>query len=236
MKQNLFEGLHPREQLGREQHGKVVCFSIHRGLLPHLLHLLPRRHVQCVLNFADNLCEDGGTLVVPRFHRQLSSWTSQHTDLRKPLPWSHLSAPVEEQLLRLSHRVAMREGSVLIWDQTLAHGSSPNASHRCRFAQFLKAYSRSASFGVSTAADGEGEQRRRRGGGVGGSDEREERGRSRLVRRARALRAQLEKSGALPSVDGLGRYLFGLDVLDEEEVREFSSIDHIEQDMKCCGR
>jgi hypothetical protein len=31
-------------------------------------------HVQCVLNFADNREEDGGTLVVPGFHRMSKQW------------------------------------------------------------------------------------------------------------------------------------------------------------------
>ena len=39
-------------------------------------------------------------------------------------------------------RVSMRAGSVLIWNQTLAHGTQPNVSRSNRMAQFLKAFSR----------------------------------------------------------------------------------------------
>ena len=36
----------------------------------------------------------------------------------------------------------MREGSVLIWNQIMFHGTSPNYSKVCRMAQFLKAFPR----------------------------------------------------------------------------------------------
>jgi hypothetical protein len=35
---------------------------------------------------------------------------------------------------------------VLIWNQTLAHGTAPNDSKHCRMAQYMKAFSRSAAF------------------------------------------------------------------------------------------
>lgn len=104
------------------------------------------RHVQCVLNFADNREEDGGTLVVPMFHRHLHAFNRLYMPLRKPIPWSLFSLACEEALLSYAQRVTMREGSVLIWNQTLAHGSCPNASKNCRMAQFMKAFSRSATF------------------------------------------------------------------------------------------
>ena len=38
-------------------------------------------HVQCVLNFADNSDEDGGTLIVPRFHKLIKKWCEVHIDM-----------------------------------------------------------------------------------------------------------------------------------------------------------
>lgn len=61
-----------------------------------------------------------------------------------------LERAAHEELLALSHRIPLRQGSVLIWDQRMMHGSSPNDSLRCRFAQFLKA------FGVSHVIAGDG--------------------------------------------------------------------------------
>ena len=39
---------------------------------------------------------------------------------------------------------------MLIWDQTMFHGSSPNSSSSCRMAQFMKAYPRSKTLSQSS--------------------------------------------------------------------------------------
>lgn len=155
-------------------------------------------HVQCVLNFSDNLEEDGGTLVVPRFHRHVESWAARYSWMRKPLPWVTFQSKreveeAEAPLLALAQRVPLREGSVLIWDQTVMHGTQPNASSSCRTAQFLKAFSRAATF-KAVGSDGWS------GDGV-----------SRLQRRARALQKLLPPDVVSP----LGRTLFGLDVCSD---------------------
>jgi hypothetical protein len=69
------------------------------------------RHVQCVLNFNDNLEEDGGTLIVPYFHRFLSTWNQNHRSLKKSIPWLTLPKVLEHELLPYAHRVPMREVS-----------------------------------------------------------------------------------------------------------------------------
>jgi len=109
-------------------------------------------HVQAVLNFSHNEEEDGGTIVVPEFHSHLAQWCEEHSSVRKPVPFVTFYEKNEEEhrceqsLLRQSRRVPMKAGSVLIWNQTLAHGTQPNASRRNRAAQFLKAFSRSHVF------------------------------------------------------------------------------------------
>lgn len=105
-------------------------------------------HVQCVLNFQDNTEDDGGTVLVPGFHRYVDEWCSREPSLegisRQPLPWLHF--PDSHPLLSLAQRVPMREGSVLMWHQTMVHGTSPNSgTNRCRLAQFLKAFPRRVS-------------------------------------------------------------------------------------------
>jgi hypothetical protein len=60
------------------------------------------------MNFMDNRDEDGGTLVVPGFHRDLEAWTEQHRLSRRPLPWVEFSPSVEEELLNRAQRVTMR--------------------------------------------------------------------------------------------------------------------------------
>lgn len=143
-------------------------------------------HVQGVINLDDNLSEDGGTLIVPGFHKQLESWCAKNESrLRKPLPWITLGAKDNENFLRYGQRVPMRQGSVLIWNQVVMHGSSPNSSSRCRMGQYFKAFPRSQSI----------------------SDDR-------LKRRASALHSALSKSGAIDIVSSVGRNIFGLDYSD----------------------
>jgi len=82
---------------------------------------------------------------------------------------------------RLKVRAPIREGSFLIWDQRVAHGSEPNESDQPRMAQFIKGF--------------------RRGGA----------GEGRLARRAARVKAELERAGLLGEVSELGRVAFGLD-------------------------
>ena len=44
-------------------------------------------HIQCVLNFNDNHIEDGGTILVPKFHHLLADWATDNMKMKKPLPW-----------------------------------------------------------------------------------------------------------------------------------------------------
>jgi hypothetical protein len=62
-----------------------------------------------VLNFLPNVEEDGGTLVVPKFHTFLPDFCANYAHLRKLLPWVQFPAEVEAQLLSRAHRVTMRE-------------------------------------------------------------------------------------------------------------------------------
>jgi hypothetical protein len=129
------------------------------------------RHVQCVLNFEDNVTDDGGTIIIPGFHKYIDTWcqtvpviqkknkqqqnrkqksTAQVAEIpfppdpadcvpKDPLPWLHF--PESNRLINYAQRVPMRAGSVLVWDQTIVHGTAPNnGTNRCRMAQFLKAF------------------------------------------------------------------------------------------------
>lgn len=133
-------------------------------------------HVQCVLNFEDNTADDGGTVVVPGFHKHIKEWcetvpilqpkkkqnqqnkqNKQNSNesisnpddcvAKQPLPW--LNIPSTNSLLNYSQRVPMKPGSVLIWNQTVVHGTSPNnGTNRCRLAQYLKAFNGPQSISI----------------------------------------------------------------------------------------
>jgi len=167
------------------------------------------RHLQAAMNFCDNRSEDGGTLVVPRFHRAIQAWTDRYREtLFRPCPWVTLEQPPPDRdgeeetdevadvtpsaqahkwLLQRAQRVPMRQGSVLLWDQTLAHGTQPNASMVQRMAQFVKFSLREPSRGGASLSPGEAE------GGEGGYWPSGER----LKRRARGLATALSMEGCL---------------------------------------
>jgi len=98
-------------------------------------------HVQGVLNFADNLEEDGGFICVPGFARQFEIWyeaAKQRLSSIKTSPSVSFSSG--HWLNKHSKRIPMRVGSLVIWDSRTPHGSAPNNSSRIRSAQFLKMF------------------------------------------------------------------------------------------------
>lgn len=184
------------------------------------------QHVQCVLNFADNHHDDGGTMIVPGYHRYNQHWIDKYKNLRKNIPWVQFSgynnklkeecSEAENFLLERAQRVPMREGSVLIWYQIMFHGTSPNLSSRCRLGQFLKAFPRSKTF----KADNDNETTINNGNdndNDNDNDNNEDKkciySTKRLVRRAELLKKCLEEAGTLDTVSSLGKTLFGLNVV-----------------------
>ena len=137
------------------------------------------KHLQCVLNFADNEEVDGGTILVPQFHKCAERWCADNIAKKKPLPWVILDD--NDALFNYAKRVPMSEGSVLIWDQTIFHGTAPNKSSHSRMAQFLKAFPRSS---VSV---------------------------TRLARRTEALVRSLQASGAINIITSEGSELFNVE-------------------------
>ena len=115
-------------------------------------------HVQAVLNLVENRSADGGTLVVPGFHKCFDKWLEglgsceDHYDAQAGSRWLHrgsggatfkfhLHDPINER----ARRVPLRAGSLLVWDQRLVHGGSPNSSSHLRMAQFVKAWSKATA-------------------------------------------------------------------------------------------
>lgn len=104
--------------------------------------------LQGVLNFADNLEEDGGFWCVPGFNRifdavfgaiPMPAKQSDALSLRFGQP---REMPALALLQRLAMRVPMRAGSLVLWDQRTPHGTCRNTSARPRFSQMLKLFPR----------------------------------------------------------------------------------------------
>lgn len=64
------------------------------------------RNVQCVMNMADNLEEDGGTIILPKFHRCIEKWSRDNTKLKRPLPWLELVGT--DPLISFGQRIPMK--------------------------------------------------------------------------------------------------------------------------------
>eukprot|EP00929_Paragymnodinium_shiwhaense_P068205 TRINITY_DN34270_c0_g1_i8.p1 TRINITY_DN34270_c0_g1~~TRINITY_DN34270_c0_g1_i8.p1 ORF type:complete len:713 (-),score=150.65 TRINITY_DN34270_c0_g1_i8:129-2267(-) len=113
--------------------------------------------LQGVLNLDENLPEDGGTQLVPKFHAAFDAWQESLGDVAD---WEYKPGSVTNWLIprleggasfkfhdkdpinKLGKRISMRAGSMVVWDQRMVHGSCPNASARPRMAQFIKALRR----------------------------------------------------------------------------------------------
>ncbi|XP_065177874.1 putative phytanoyl-CoA dioxygenase isoform X2 [Sycon ciliatum] len=102
----------------------------------------PQVNTQGMLNLADNLEEDGGFHLVVGFHKELASWSRSTRDLIAQYFMDKNFIPVHghDPMYKQPQRVPMRAGSLLIWDQRVAHGSRPNNSTRARYVQFVKMF------------------------------------------------------------------------------------------------
>ncbi|CAE8633016.1 unnamed protein product [Polarella glacialis] len=112
-------------------------------------------HVQGVLNLLDNREQDGGTRLVPGFHRCFADWVNA---LGSPEDNLLQDGPYDNWLLRRSHggasfkfssqdpihdlsrRAPLRAGSLLLWNQLVVHGSRANNSEAFRLGQFVRGF------------------------------------------------------------------------------------------------
>jgi hypothetical protein len=135
-------------------------------------------HSQGVLALTDNEAQDGGTVVVPGFHRvfrewqaALGTWEGNRVGQRRRGCSYNFHDP-RDPIHGLARRVPVRAGSLLLWNQCTVHGAVPNMSTRFRVAQFVR--------GVRAGECGVGE---------GGMSER-------AAARARAVVRELQAAGA----------------------------------------
>eukprot|EP01098_Paradermamoeba_levis_P014634 TRINITY_DN706_c0_g1_i1.p1 TRINITY_DN706_c0_g1~~TRINITY_DN706_c0_g1_i1.p1 ORF type:complete len:328 (-),score=63.03 TRINITY_DN706_c0_g1_i1:86-1069(-) len=98
------------------------------------------RAVQAVLNLNDNAEEDGGLVVVPGFHRFFPEWTKKISPNKIADSSRSYDIDSSDPVFKLAKRIPMAAGSIALWDQTVAHGSSPNTSENYRAAQFMKMF------------------------------------------------------------------------------------------------
>ncbi len=103
-------------------------------------------HNQGVLNLRDNLEADGGTALVPGFHKcyrqwaeALGTWERNRVGQRRRGNAFVFGNPFDP-IHKLMRRVTLRRGSLLLWNQMTVHGAVPNASSNFRVAQFVRGF------------------------------------------------------------------------------------------------
>mmetsp|Transcript_17469 Transcript_17469/g.29282 ORF Transcript_17469/g.29282 Transcript_17469/m.29282 type:complete len:332 (-) Transcript_17469:177-1172(-) len=111
-------------------------------------------HAQGVLALTDNEEADGGTVVVPGFHKifkawqaSLGTWEANRMGQRRRGCSYNFHNP-QDPIHKLARRVPIRGGSLLLWNQCTVHGAVPNRSDRFRLAQFVRGV-RAGECGVS---------------------------------------------------------------------------------------
>jgi len=147
--------------------------------------------IQCLINLADNKEQDGGFQLVPGFNNHIVEWANA-TKARLSSSYgkrnNFIVLPKKEPFHKNAIRITSRAGSIVIWNQTVIHGSRPNMSENNRYAQFFRMF---PAIDPTTNA---------------GSHRRWE-------KRRESLRKQLDKLDMTPQngLSPLGEKLFGLE-------------------------
>jgi hypothetical protein len=194
---NLHLDIHPWHYLDNTTEIEDLAFDNLRDF-PRELNMATScsgPHVQGVLSLQDSRAEDGGTLIVPRFHHNFSAWVTSmgppegHLDDSGHANWltarqgggASYKFVGSDSIYDAGRRVPVRQGSFLLWDQRVAHGSQPNDSDKHRIAQFIKAVRREP---VSAR---------------------------RQQRRSNVIETAMTAAGTIDLLTPLGRRVFGLD-------------------------
>jgi len=99
--------------------------------------------IQCLINLADNREEDGGFQLVPGFNHHLVEWAKDTKERLFPSYGKRntfIVLPKKEPFFKNAIRITARAGSIVIWNQTVVHGSRPNMSNNIRYAQFFRMF------------------------------------------------------------------------------------------------
>lgn len=103
----------------------------------------PVLHIQGLVNLIDNFELDGGFQLVPGFHHHVKDWafeTKNTLGVKYARRQTFCMLPQSTELQNYALRVTARAGSMVLWNQTVLHGSKCNESDNFRMAQFIKVF------------------------------------------------------------------------------------------------
>eukprot|EP00977_Amphora_coffeiformis_P008158 scaffold1827_cov167-Amphora_coffeaeformis.AAC.6 len=97
--------------------------------------------VQAIVNLRDiDSVECGGTILVPGSHRTLASWMKQKFPSPSSVGPMQFKLSHADPLWSLVQHLTLRAGSMIVWDQRVFHGSTPNLSCDTRAGIPIKAF------------------------------------------------------------------------------------------------
>ncbi|AYV83884.1 MAG: WD repeat protein [Hyperionvirus sp.] len=101
--------------------------------------------LQGVINVLNNSLDDGGFHCVPGFTNYFEEWYAGFRDKIIGKVGSYHFSNLDKNDMKYvstSERITAARGSIIIWNQKMAHGSRPNNSNRSRCCQFIKMFPR----------------------------------------------------------------------------------------------
>ena len=95
--------------------------------------------VQGVLALSNAREQDGGFLCVPGSHRISKEWAFRNGWADRPFP-GQIRPESDDPLQYCTHKIPVRAGSIIIWNQFTFHANHPNCSDQWRFNQYIRMY------------------------------------------------------------------------------------------------
>ena len=146
--------------------------------------------IQAIVNLSDIVdSRSGGTILIPGSHRTFDNWIQNgeaDEGQRREGPMQY-KFDDQQPVQSLAQHPNLRRGSLLIWEQRVVHGSTPNKSSTSRMAVPIRAFKREAL------------------------------SQKRAMERGRAIEKQIGACGFGGELTVLGRKVFGLDVLSAKK-------------------
>jgi len=142
--------------------------------------------LQVIVNLRDITSrEHGGTILIPGSHKTFDSWFRNHPTCVGPMQYQ--LDHKDSTMMALAQHPKLRAGSVIVWDQRLFHGSTPNVSFN-----YVRAGIPLKAFSAQVLREDP----------------------QRATERGRAIQAQLQRLEMEDEVTEIGRQVFGLDLID----------------------
>jgi len=103
-----------------------------------------RLRVQGFLAVTDGKADNGGFFCVPGAHKLIRKWAKHHSEdsamrnrVLEPFTNARYYIPANDPMIDAGQEIAVRAGSLVIWNSALPHSNYPNRSSEFRMVQYL---------------------------------------------------------------------------------------------------